>query len=71
MQVIRVGNQNNIILITGNQIQKQIVSDVAKNEYFSILADETSDMRQTEQLSLMLTMIPFMKISLLRSCFIS
>lgn len=44
--------QNDIIAIMGTQIQDEILSDVAENKYFSILADETSDDSQTEQLSI-------------------
>ena len=44
--------QNDIISIMGSKIQKQIVSDASKNKFFSILADETSDLSQTEQLSI-------------------
>ena len=34
------------------QIQEKIVSDVAKNKYSSILADDTADVSQIEQLNL-------------------
>ena len=50
--------QNDIISIMGSKIQKQIVSDVSKNKFFSILADETSDLSQTEQFS---TSVRFVK----------
>ena len=36
----------------GDAIQKQILSDISQCKYFSILADETTDVSQTEQLSL-------------------
>jgi len=34
----------------GDVIQKQILSDISQYKYFSILADETTDVSQTEQL---------------------
>jgi len=36
----------------GDAIQKQILSDISQCKYFSTLADETTDVSQTEQLSL-------------------
>ena len=44
--------QNDIISIMGSQIQNQILCDIAENKYFAILADETSDENQEEQLSI-------------------
>ena len=43
--------QNLIISLMGDAIQKQILSDISQSKYFSILADETADVSQTEQLS--------------------
>ena len=43
---------NNIFSVIGDNIQKQIVPDIAENEHFLFLADETLDMNQTEQLSI-------------------
>jgi len=36
----------------GDAIQKQTLSDISQCKYFSILVDETTDVSQTEQLSL-------------------
>jgi len=36
----------------GDAIQKQILSVISQCKYFSILADETTDVSETEQLSL-------------------
>lgn len=44
--------QNEIISVIGKQIQDRIVSEVNKTVFFSVLADETSDISQTEQFSL-------------------
>ena len=44
--------QNQIISLMGDAIQKQILSDISQCTYFSILADEMTDVSQTEQLSL-------------------
>ncbi|CAN7978353.1 unnamed protein product [Ixodes persulcatus] len=44
--------QNEIISIIGNLIQDKIVEAVHKAGFFVVLADETSDVSQTEQLSL-------------------
>ena len=48
--------QNELIGIIGDKIQKTIVDTIknAKNSVFTILADETSDITQTEQLSICL-----------------
>jgi len=43
--------QNQIISLMGDAIQKQILSDISQCKFFSILADETTDVSQTEQLS--------------------
>lgn len=44
--------QNEIISIIGKLIQDNIVREVSKAVFFSVLADETSDISQTEQFSL-------------------
>ncbi|KAM7283773.1 uncharacterized protein ISCGN_000878, partial [Ixodes scapularis] len=44
--------QNEIISIIGNLIQDKIVEAVHKAEFFAVLANETSDVSQTEQFSL-------------------
>ena len=44
--------QNQIIFLMGDAMQKQILSDISQCKYFSIPADETTDVSQTEQLSL-------------------
>ena len=41
--------QNQIISLMGDAIQKQIYSDISQYKYFLILADETTDVSQTEQ----------------------
>jgi len=43
-------------------IQKQIPSDISQCKYFSILADETTDVSQTEQLSLSVRFIKDTKV---------
>jgi len=50
--------QNKVIFLMGDAIQKQILSDISQCKYFSIRADETTDVSQTEQLSLS---VPFIK----------
>ena len=54
--------QNQIISLMGDAIQKQILSDIFQCKYFSILADETTDVRQTEQLSLSVRFIKDTKV---------
>jgi hypothetical protein len=44
--------QNEIIGIFGSQIQSKIVSNVRKSVFYSVLADETTDISQIEQFSL-------------------
>ncbi|CAN8017316.1 unnamed protein product [Ixodes persulcatus] len=44
--------KNEIISIIGNLIQDKIVEAVLKPDFFAVLADETSDVSQTEQFSL-------------------
>ena len=44
--------QNQIISLMGDAIKKQILSDISQCKYFSILADETTDVSQKEQLRL-------------------
>lgn len=44
--------QNELIHIFGELMQSQIVKKISKSEFFSIIADETTDIAQVEQLSL-------------------
>ena len=44
--------QNQTISLMGYAIKMPILSDISQCKYFSILADETTDVSQTEQLSL-------------------
>ena len=53
---------NQIISLMGDAIQKQILSDISQRKYFSILADETTDVSQTEQLSLSVRFIKDTKV---------
>jgi len=39
--------QNHIISLMGGAIQKQIISDISQCKYFSIIADETTDLSQS------------------------
>jgi len=43
-------------------IQKQILSDISQCKYFSVLADEMTDVSQTEQLSLSVRFIKDTKV---------
>jgi len=54
--------QNQIISLMDDAIQKQILSDISQCKYFSILADETTDASQTEQLSLCVRFIKDTKV---------
>ena len=49
--------QNQIIPLMGDAIQKEFLSDISQCKYFSILADETTDVSQTKQLSLSIRFI--------------
>jgi len=62
--------QNQIISLMGDAIQKQILSDIFQCKYFSILADETTDVRQTEQLSLSVRFIKDTKVHEEFLCFV-
>jgi len=53
----------------GDAIQKQILSDISQCKYFSILADETTDVSQTEQLSLSVRFIKDTKVQAEYMCF--
>lgn len=44
--------QNELIIIFGELIQEQIVKQVYNSDFYSIIADETTDIAQIEQLSL-------------------
>jgi len=46
----------------GDAIQKQIFSDISQCKYFAILADETTNVSQTEQLSLSVRFIKDTKV---------
>lgn len=46
--------QNEVLTICGEIIQKNLVADVNKSKYFSVIADETLDVSGTEQISLCL-----------------
>jgi len=62
--------QNHIIPLMGDAIQKQIVSDISQCKYFSILADETTDANQTEQLSLSVRFFKDNKVHAEFLCFV-
>ena len=49
--------QNDIIACCGDHIHERILAEVRKAKYFSILADEVSDVSNTEQLSLVLRFV--------------
>jgi len=44
--------QNEIVTIFGELIQSHLVNEISKAEFFTILADETTDITQVEQFSL-------------------
>jgi len=50
--------QNQITSLMGDAIQKQILSDISQCKYISLLADETTGVSQTDQLTLS---VPFIK----------
>jgi len=54
----------------GNAIQKQILSYISQCKYFSILTDETTDVSQTEQLSLSVRFIKDTKVHEEFLCFV-
>ena len=62
--------QNQIISLMDDAIQKQILSDISQCKYFSILADETTDASQTEQLSLSFRFIKDTKVHEEFLCFV-
>ena len=62
--------QNQIISLMGDAIQKQILSDISQCKYFSILADVTTDVSQTEQLSLSVRFIKDSKVHEESLCFV-
>jgi Domain of unknown function (DUF4371) len=45
--------QNDVIRLCGQVILNQIIDDVKAAKYFSILADETTDVSTTEQMCLL------------------
>jgi len=62
--------KNQIIFLMGDAIQKQILYDISQCKYFSKLADETTDVRQTEQLSLSVRFIKDTKVHEEFLCFV-
>jgi len=62
--------QNQIISLMGDAIQKQQLSDISQCKYFSILADETTDVSQTEQLSWSVRFIEDTKVHEEFLCFV-
>ena len=60
--------QNQIISLMGEAIQKQMLSDISQCKYFSIIADETTDVSQTEQLSLSVRFIKDTKVCTKNFC---
>ena len=62
--------QNQTISLMGDAIQKQILSDISQCKYFSILADETTDVSQREQLSLSVRFIKDSKVHQECLCFV-
>jgi len=54
----------------GDAIQKQILCDISQRKHFSILADETTDISQTEQLSLSIRFIKDTKVHEEFLCFV-
>ena len=62
--------QNQIISLMGDTIQKQVLSDISQCKYFSILADEKTDVSQTEQLSLSVRFIKDTKVHEEYLCFV-
>jgi len=62
--------QNQIVSLMGDAIQKQILSDISQCTYFSILADETTDVSQTEQLSLSVRFMKDTKVHEEFLCFV-
>ena len=54
----------------GDTIQKQVLSDISQCKYFSILADEKTDVSQTEQLSLSVRFIKDTKVHEKFFCFV-
>ena len=62
--------QNQIVSLMGDAIQKQILSNISQCKYFSIPADETTDVSQTEQLRLSVRFIKDTKVYEEFLCFI-
>ena len=62
--------QNQIMSLMSDAIHKQILSDVSQCIYFSILADETTNVGQTEQLSLPVRFIKDTKVHEAFLCFV-
>jgi len=62
--------QNQMISLMGDAIQKQILSDISQCKYFSIPANETTDVSQTEQLCLPVLFIKDTKVHEEFLCFV-
>jgi len=62
--------QNQIMSLMGDAIQKQILSDISQCKYFLILADETTDVSQTEQVTLSVRFIEDTKVHEELLCFV-
>ena len=46
--------QNQIINVAADKVKSEIIGEIKKSKFFSILADETSDVSNKEQMSLVL-----------------
>ena len=46
--------QNELVAVVGDQIRKDIVSEVKVAKYYSVIADEVTDTSNNEELSLVL-----------------
>jgi len=62
--------QNQIISLVGDTIQKQMLSDISQSKYFSIPADDTTDVSQTKHLSLSVRFIKDTKVHEEFLCFV-
>ena len=46
--------QNQIINVVGDKVKSEIIGEIKKSKFFSILADEASNVSNKEQISLVL-----------------
>ena len=46
--------QNQIINVVGDKVKSKIIGEIKKSKFFSILADEASNVSNKEQMSLVL-----------------